>query len=938
MPPRATYRLQFHRGFTFADATALVDYLDALGISHIYASPILKARPGSLHGYDIVDHETLNPEIGNEAELAALSAALAARGMGLILDIVPNHMGVGGSDNGWWRDVLEWGESSPYADYFDIDWDAPRADLRGKVLLPLLGDQYGNVLERGELALRYDLAQGGFTIWYFDHRLPLSPRSYAGLLRRGKVAGEDGEALAALAQSFAQVKTGRSRRARRIAHEDGTRLKIALAELAGRAPAVEAALDEAAASVMGVPAEPKTWSRLHAILEKQSYRLAYWRTAADDINYRRFFNVNDLAGIRVELPELFARAHHCVLALVAQGQIQGLRIDHIDGLFDPRAYCERLQREASAATRVPEGEFYIVVEKILAAHEAMRDWPIAGTTGYDFIGQAAGLFVDPAGEAALTQTYEQFTGRAASFDQVLYDSKKRITAVNLASEMNVLARAFHALAIGDWRTRDFTLNGMRVALDEVIARFPVYRTYVVPAGASDEDRRFIEWAIGQAKRRWPGTDTSIIDFIGGVLTGDIVAGGGGHSHAEVLRLAMKFQQVTGPVMAKGVEDTAFYRYARFIALNEVGGDPRRFGLSAAAFHRACETRAKRGLDSMLAASTHDTKRGEDARARLLLLSELPELWEERLKRWDQINRLRRGEVDGEAAPDRNDEYIFYQTVVGAWPPDLEPDDVERIADFSERVQGTMVKVVREAKERSSWSNANAAYESVLARYIQGALDASRPNPFLADMRAFVEILARPGAINSLAQTLLRLTAPGVPDIYQGSELWNFDMVDPDNRRPVDWALRRRILDEVHGRGDGAIDRQGFADMAAHWRDGREKLFLTERVLTLRRQHAELFSRGAYVPLETSGRHAERLFAFARIVDGVAAVTVVPRLQAGMGLNGARQDWADTEVALPEAASWRDVIAGRDLDSATATVRAARLFEDFPVALWLSNAA
>lgn len=936
-PPRATYRLQLHRGFTFADAAALVDHLAALGVSHLYASPFLKARPGSTHGYDIIDHESLNPEIGSEEDLAALCDKLAAHGMGLVLDHVPNHMGVGGKDNAWWLDVLEWGETSPYADYFDIDWESRRADLRGKVLLPVLGDQYGLVLERGEIVLRFEAEDGSYSAWYYDHRFPISPRRYDAMLRRVHLPGQAGADLAALADGFAKLQAGRSRRQRRLAHADGRRLKAALAELARRVPEAGAALEQAAAALMGEAGKPSSWRRLHALFEAQAWRAAYWRTAADEINYRRFFNINDLAGIRMELPELFARAHHLILTLIAQGRIHGLRIDHIDGLFDPRGYCERLQREAAKAAQCPEGEFYIVVEKILAPHEALRDWPVAGTTGYDFIAQVGGLFVDPAGEEPLTRIYQRFTGRTAEFAPVLYDGKKRVTAVNLASEMNVLARAFHALAMSHWRTRDFTLNLVRAALDEVVALFPVYRTYVTADGASAEDRRYIDWAVGHARKRWPGADTSIFDFVHGVLTGDLAARNSGYSRGVTLRLAMKFQQLTGPVMAKGAEDTAFYRFDRLISLNEVGGDPSRFGLAPAAFHRLCDARAKRWPNALLAATTHDTKRSEDARARLHLLSEMPEAWQDRLDRWEKINALKRAELDGERAPDANDEYFFYETVVGAWPPDLALDEVDRVRDFAERVRGTMIKMAREAKERSSWSNPNADYEGVLGRFVMSALDASRPNPFLQDVCAFVEILARPGAINSLAQTLIRLTAPGAPDIYQGAELFDFAMVDPDNRRPVDWRQRTQILDELRRRArDGKMDRQGFAELAAHWRDGREKMFLTWRTLALRAEHPALFARGDYVPLESGGRHGDRLCAFARVANGLAAVTVAPRLVGAMCRDGAGIAWDDTSIALPEGRVWRDALSGRVL-GATSAAPAAALLADFPVALLVGQA-
>ncbi|HZB93712.1 MAG TPA: malto-oligosyltrehalose synthase, partial [Stellaceae bacterium] len=701
---------------------------------------------------------------------------------------------------------------------------------------------------------------------------------------------------------------------------------------------IAAALARAAERVNGEPDTPATWRRLHALLEAQPYRIAYWRVAADEVNYRRFFNINDLAGIRIELPELFERVHRLVLTLVAAGRLDGLRIDHIDGLYDPARYCERLQREAAAAAKLPEGEAYILVEKILAPYETLRDWPVAGTTGYDFIREVGGLFLDPAGEGPLRRAYRRFTGRRETFEAVLNEAKRRIVEVNLASEAGVLAAEFHALSRGQWQSRDFTLNGMRAALEEVIACFPVYRTYVGDGGASAEDRRYIDWAVGQAKKHWPGIDTSIFDFIHDVLSLDLA--GNGYHRSAVQRLALRFQQLSGPVMAKGAEDTAFYRYIPLLALNEVGGDPGRFGVSVAAFHRLAEARAERWPLAMLASSTHDTKRGEDSRARLALLSERPRDWVRRVALWSRLNRFRRGEVDGEPAPHRNDEYFFYQTVLGAWPLDLAPDDVSGVEVFAARVQGTMVKAVREAKERSSWSNPNTEYEAVLGRFVAGALDASKPNPFLVDMHGFVAGLARPGAVNSLAQTLIKLAAPGVPDTYQGGELWDFNMVDPDNRRAVDWGVRRRILVELEERfGARAMDRQAFAELAAHWRDGREKLFLTWRALRLRAAWPDLFARGAYRPLETAGRHADRLCAFARLADGKAAVVVAPRLVLSLFGEDGAIDWGDTVVTLPEAAApWRDALSGRPLAPRDGAIAAGELLADFPVALLAAGAS
>jgi (1->4)-alpha-D-glucan 1-alpha-D-glucosylmutase len=903
---RATYRLQFHKGFTFRDAEALVAYLARLGISHVYASPLMEARPGSTHGYDIVNHNRLNPEIGAEDQFAGLVAALKTHGMGLILDIVPNHMGIGGADNAWWLDVLEWGEASSYAAYFDINWDPLREDLKGRVLLPVLGDQYGAVLERGEISLRFDPHEGSFSAWYYNHRFPISPHSYPVILRRA------GSALADLEREFAAL--------RRLEAEPA---RCRAAELKCRMAAESAAFTDAIAAAVqafaGTPGRPASFRRLHRLLEEQAYRIANWRVAAEEINYRRFFNINDLAGLRVEQPELFDATHRLVFGMIDHGQVDGLRIDHIDGLFDPAAYCTALHERGGAA-------LYILVEKILARYERLPNWPIDGSTGYDFTNQVLALFVDSNSEAAMTRLYRRLTGQSESFDEVLYASKKRIMQVNLASEMNVLARRFHRLSMSDWRTRDFTFKAMLSALEEVISAFPVYRTYVSERGCGADDRRYIDWAIGLAKTRWRPGETTILDFIHGVLTADLP----GHRQSpDVLRTAMQFQQVTGPVMAKALEDTAFYRYFRLLALNEVGGDPRRFGMSAAAFHHLTLERARLWPHAMLATATHDTKRGEDGRLRIALLSEIPREWGRRVAHWLRVNRRHRSEIAGAAVPGRNTEFLFYQMLVGAWPVDLDPTDAAAVAALAERIEAAMIKSVREGKEHSSWSYSDEDYEAGLRRFVRGALDAARTNPFLADFAGFVATLSRPAAIASLAQLVLKLTVPGVPDIYQGSELWDFSLVDPDNRRPVDFTLRRALL--------GEIAEATVADLAGHWQDGREKLFVAVRLLGLRRNHPELFASGDYHPLDIGeGRNSDRLCAFARFHGETALIAVVPRLVYGLYRDGGPADWGATEIGLPSAGPWRNVFSGEEF-VARERARPGELFHDFPVAVLIGPA-
>jgi (1->4)-alpha-D-glucan 1-alpha-D-glucosylmutase len=910
-PIRATYRLQFHREFTFRDATDLVPYLAELGVSHVYASPITEARQGSTHGYDIINHNRLNPEIGSNEDFRVFTTALHAHGMGLIVDFVPNHMGIG-SDNAWWLDVLEWGPDSPFANYFDINWHPARADLEGRVLLPVLGDQYGIILEQGDLALRFDAAEGSFSAWYFDHRFPISPRSYATIL----VAG--GETLAAPARDFAAI----ARLPAPAARERAAELKCALADQASSQDVTEA-IAGALQQFVGTPGNPESFAPLHRLLEAQSYRIADWRVAGEEINYRRFFNINDLAGLRMELSELFEKTHRMMCDLIKRGDLQGLRIDHIDGLFDPRGYCEALQQHAGA----PDDPLYVLVEKILARYETLPDWPVAGTTGYDFTNQVLAIFVDPAGEAGMNRLYRRMAVRQDNFDDVLYACKKRIIEVNLASEMNVLGREFHQLAMREWRTRDFTFGRILAALEEVVAAFPVYRTYVSQRGASTDDCRYIDWALGVARKKWRGADVSIFDFLRRILTGEAADPQDDASAGGALYTAMHFQQVTGPVMAKAEEDTAFYRYVRLLALNEVGGDPHRFGMSVAAFHHLARQRARYWPQAMLSTATHDTKRGEDARMRLALLSEMPREWGRRVFHWLRLNRSRRVEVDEEFVPDRNVAYLFYQSLFGAWPPGLAPDDVAGIDSLAERLEAYMIKAVRERKLETSWSNPNNEYEAALRRYVRAVLDPSRLNPFLADFHVFVCATARTAAITSLAQLTLKLTLPGIPDIYQGGELWDFSLVDPDNRRPVDWEIRRALLDEA--------DRVTPDELVEKWQDGREKLFVTKRLLALRRLHPDLFRSGDYQPLEPSGERSQHLCAFLRCHENLSVFVAVPRLVHQLWHGGEAADWGDTEIGLPSHGVWQDIFGMHRVDQCD-RVSAGELFANFPMAVLIAE--
>jgi (1->4)-alpha-D-glucan 1-alpha-D-glucosylmutase len=950
MVPRATYRLQLGRGFGFAEAVAILPYLAELGVSHAYCSPYLRARAGSTHGYDIIDHNAWNPEIGEAAAFDAFVAALRRHAMGHVLDFVPNHMGVAQADNAWWLDVLEWGRESAFAEFFDIDWESSKPELRGKVLLPFLGDHYGATLERGELQLRFERDTGTFSVWYHEHRFPIAPPQYGRILGAPeRHLALDPEPAQMLADALEHIRHlgAAARRAGvmvPLAVQAGAAKRL-LAGLVRSEPRIGDWIDARVARVNGVPGRPRSFVRLHHLLEAQHYRLAYWRVAADEINYRRFFNVNELAGLCVERREAFERTHRLVLALIHDGRLDGLRIDHVDGLFDPLAYCEALHAAAGGAC-------WIVVEKILASDERLRpEWPVAGTTGYEFLNRVTGLLVDPAGEPTLTAAYHALTGEHAPFEDVVYHCKKHVMNFLLASELQVLAARLDRLSETDWRWRDFTLTSLREALKEVVACLPVYRTYVDASGATADDRREIERAVGEARRRSADPEKTLFDFLGRVLTAEQGWEPGAEGpRPDVLLFARRLQQFTGPVAAKGVEDTAFYRYHRLIALNEVGGDPRTFGTSPAAFHDHCAEAARSRPHGMLATGTHDTKRGEDARARLAALSELPEAWAKRAGTWMAIAAPWKQRPGGREAPTRNEEYFLYQALLGSWPAEL--TGVDRLepgalAGYRQRVEAYVVKALREAKEHTSWRHPNPEYEDAVLHFVRALLDGDRrSNRFLADFLPFQARIAVLGVLKSLSQTLLKLSAPGVPDVYQGSELWDLSLVDPDNRRPVDYELRRRHLATLRDRFADAVAPEALAALLHAWRDGGVKLFLLWRLLKFRRDAPALFETGAYVPLGAAGRHAGRLCAFARTHADTQLIVVAPRLPAA--LHGgeapcyAPEAWADTAIALdglPVPPAYRDLITGGSVavESADGAPRVplASLLARFPVAALVS---
>jgi len=919
--PRATYRVQLHRDFNFRAAREIVPYLAELGVSHLYTSPFLKARPGSRHGYDIVDHDALNPEIGTEEEFDALVAALHAHGMQLMIDVVPNHMGVLQGDNRWWLDVLEHGPSSRYADYFDIDWEPLSDQLRGKVLLPILADQYGIVLERGDIRLVADCAAGTFHLSYFEHRLPIRPAVYADILGTGAPP------------------------------------KDRLAAVCAESPELVRHIEANVEQLNGIPGTPASFDRLHALIERQFYRLAYWRVAADDINYRRFFDINELAALRAERPDVFEATHRRVFAWIAAGKVQALRIDHPDGLLDPRCYVERLQARARAAgasraspvgAGAPDRSVYVVLEKVLADPERLpEDWPVHGTTGYRFMNVVNGLFVDTTARSRFDRIYASFIEGHLDFDRVLRESKTLIIVYALASDLNMLAAVLVRIARGARDTCDFTLNSLRRAIVDITACFPVYRTYITPGHWSNDDRRYIEWATAVAKRATPAAETSVFDFVRDLLCGTRRPDDP-ELQGAIDRFIGRFQQFTAPVMAKGMEDTSFYIYGRLASLNEVGGDPRRFGFTLGAFHAASRDRARHWPHTLLATSTHDNKRAEDVRARIDVLSEIPAAWRLLLRRWSQLNRRWRRTIDDLPAPSRNDEYLLYQTLLGAWP--LEPMTAGGLEAFRVRIDAYMQKAVREAKQRTSWINPDHDYETALTAFITGLLGTLSPNPFLQDFIPAQARIARFGALNSLSQTLLKLTSPGVPDLYQGCEMWDLSLVDPDNRRPVDYARRRHALRELQEAFAADVDQSRAARaLLDTWSDGRAKLWLIGRILALRARHASWFDEGRYLPLVAHGGKAGHLCAFARQSPDAMLVVIAPRLFVGLVGDAAAWPlgefvWKDTCIALPAASPrrWRNALTGAACSAESMSGRPAlalgSALQAFPVALLVAEPA
>ena len=919
--PSATYRLQFHAGFTFDHARAVLDYLRALGISDIYASPYFQASADSTHGYDVADHNRLNPLIGDEMAFREYSSKIKKYGMGQVLDFVPNHMGIGESLNRWWMDVLEDGMMSRYANYFDIDWHPAKVALYDRILLPVLGERYGIALEKGSFKLSFE--EGAFFVHYFETKLPVRPSSYSWLLRAA-AAELDGESLKGIdgcAAAFDALP-------RQDRSETKAAAKLRLRALAESDTRVVAAIIDTLRLLEGSPGDPPSFDRLHELLEEQVYRLSYWRVAAEEINYRRFFDINTLAGLRVEIPEVFEAAHQFVFEMLKARDVTGLRIDHVDGLWDPKKYLLSLQERYAQLCSVPAAEegLYVVVEKILDLNRESLppDWPVHGTTGYEFANEIVQVLTNAAAEKRMTKVFQRFTGVRESFPDLVYQRKLLAMQISLSSEVSALGKALDELSEMHRMHRDFTRNMLVAAIRETIACFPVYRTYISrEEGPSAADERCILRAISSARRRNPSIEKPVLDFLRGVLLLRLPPTLTDEQRDAHVRFVMRFQQCTAPVMAKGVEDSAFYVYNRLVALNEVGGNPEMFGMDVSEFHEQNVQRAKLGPHAMLASSTHDTKRSEDVRMRIAALAEMPEVWEKALKRWRKLNNRHRVKVDDSFAPSRNEEFLIYQTLLGTWP--LEPLAPPERAAYVERIGQYLLKCLKEAKVNSSWIEPNQQWEDATVAFVGKIMDEERNRQFCSDLSEIAEVVSRLGAMNSLTQTVLKCTLPGVPDFYQGTEIWDFSLVDPDNRRPVDYPWRERLLDSLAAATP--------ADLKDQWKTGQIKLFVIQRLLGYRRQHALLFQNGDYHEVAAAGKQADRIIAFERRWKEARLLVIVPRITCDLGFFPVGDTWIETSVTLHECApsGWLNILTNKTV-AAGGVLALSAVLSDFPFAV------
>jgi len=918
--PLSTYRLQLHAGFPFTEAQRILPYLKSLGISDCYLSPISRARHGSRNGYDVVSHQEINPELGGAQGFLDFSKEAARNGIRLLVDVVPNHMCIADSANVFWMDVLENGPASAYASYFDVNWSPSKKELNNKVLLPFLEDQYGKVLEEGKIRLLFE--NNTFWVTYFEWKLPMGPRSWTGILEKvlARMGTQDEShhsqrlelesILNALNYLPGQSETAPDRMKERQREKEI--LKKRLGQLVDSNPFIVEILQLELDEINGRQGDPRSFDRLEELLDKQAYRLCDWKVAADEINYRRFFDINELAAIRVEETDVFQEVHRAIFDWIEKGAVHGLRVDHVDGLLDPRKYLELLQSENKGPSPL-----YVVVEKILSREEALDvRWPASGTTGYDFLNQINGLFVDAANAPAIERFYRKFSHQGQSFDDIVVTCKKLIMLVSMASELRTLSLFLDEISEQHRWSRDFTHESLRFALREVISCFPVYRTYIRDADSpvAAADRAVISHAIQEAKRRNSSTTESIFDFIGSVLTLDHPDGLSAEQKLVRFKFVLKFQQFTGPVMAKGVEDTGFYRYFPLLSLNEVGGTPDQFGFNRRSFHHAMVQRQKQWPHSLSASSTHDTKRSEDVRARINVLSEIPSAWGKTVRKWHALNLPHKTTLNKRQIPDKNEEYLLYQTLIGSWP--IRDQDRD---GYAKRIQDFFLKALRESKTNSSWVKPNTDYEKAALAFAVKILDPQSASSFLADFENFQSTILQAGLFNALSQTLLKIASPGVPDIYQGTEMWDFSLVDPDNRRPVDYSRYQKELGLLQGAAASKPPAEFLGELLQNLNDGRMKLFLVHRALALRNRMSALFRNGSYLPLSPEGDRRRNLIAFARRRGEEAVVVLAGRFFLDFentSAKGKALAWGNTSVELPpfmEGWAWRNVFTNQMIE-------------------------
>lgn len=903
--PSSTYRLQFTPSFTFNDAVKILPYLDRLGISDIYASPVFKARRGSTHGYDVIDPNEINPELGTPEEFHNLLSAVRNRSMGWVQDIVPNHMAFD-SSNTMLMDVLEYGKASPFANFFDVEWNHPYESLREKILAPFLGRFYGECLEAGEIRLGFD--DGGLHVAYYDLRLPIRIESYGPILSRyldglKQYLEPDNPAFGKLTGAVSTLRDFTTVDDRL---KQGRLAKDIVRSLFKTSGPIQSWILSIVADFNGEPGKPETFNLLDDLLSNQLFRLSFWKVATEEINYRRFFNINQLISLRVENPAVFKETHRLIIDLVRSGLVTGLRIDHIDGLFDPQQYLNRLREELP--------DVYLVVEKILEPDEKLpSSWPCQGTSGYDALNCINGLFCDRKNDKRLEKVYVRFAERMTPYYQLVEDTKRLIIGRHMAGDIDRLAHVFKNISGRDRHARDITLYGLRRALVELLALFPVYRTYIRDNAIGESDRAVVEETARRAGETNPAMLLEI-NYIKRFLLLDFPEYVTDEERKHWLYFVMRFQQLSGPLMAKGFEDTALYRYNKLISLNEVGGSPRRFGTSPIEYHHFFKEKAAEWPNGFNATSTHDTKRGEDVRARMNVLSEIPEEWERRVKSWKKMNRRFKPVQGTHEIPDLNDEYFLYQTLMGAFP-----NDERDIRSFINRIQEYSIKAVREAKVHTAWIKPDEVYESGFRQFIGRILDQSPENHFLADFVPFQKRVSHYGFLNSLSQLMLKLTSPGVPDVYQGSELWDFFLVDPDNRQSVDYSIRREYLETL-----GNAPEQGLLSLTgqlfSHSANGMVKMFLLSKMLNCRKEHPDLFARGSYLPLSIKGKHRNHLLAFARNAGKDWSVTLAPRrigtLVKSFALPVGKEVWEDTSIVLPPGApaNWQNPLNGEKLSA------------------------